>query len=87
MEKRAIGLNCGRKQKANVTAAVVASHGCGYLPKYAVCISCTAATSTTTEQDAVSTVEEVGVADGSLGFWQKMASNYPPLLSRIDAEK
>jgi hypothetical protein len=29
----------------------------------------------------------VGVAGGSLGFWLKMASNYPPLLSRNVAEK
>jgi hypothetical protein len=29
----------------------------------------------------------VGVAGGPLGFWLKMASNYPPLLSRNVAEK
>lgn len=31
--------------------------------------------------------EVVGVADGTLEFWLKMASNYPSLLSRNVAEK
>ena len=31
--------------------------------------------------------EEVGVAGDLLGFWLKMESNYPCLLSRTDVEK
>ena len=76
-------------RRANGTAAEAASHACEYLPMCAVCTDCKAAKTMRrrTAQDAVSTVEEVGVADELLGFWQKMASNYPSLLSRIDAEK
>lgn len=85
-ETRAIATNCVRMQTVSVTAVGLATHGCEYLPKYVVYTGYTEAT-TTSELDVVSMAEEVGVADELLGFWQKMGSNYPSLLSRTDAEK
>jgi hypothetical protein len=76
----------------------VASHACGYLPRYAAYIdymvgmSCLASCSPGLQLPAaglvvVVVVEEVGVADVKLEFWLKMESNYPCLLNRTVVEK
>jgi hypothetical protein len=87
VEMMAIVTNFVRMQRVSVTAVGPATHGCEYLPKYVVYTGYTEAKTKRTEVDVVSMAEEVGVAGDLLGFGQKMASNYPSLLSRIDAEK
>lgn len=98
--KRATATNCDRKRTASVlalaAAVVAANHGYGYLPRYAaytgyrVGMSCSpdyCSPGLHLSPDAGLQEEAVGVAGGKLGFWQKMANNYPYLLSRNDAEK
>ena len=74
--------------------AAVANHVSGYLPRCAAYIDytegtkCLASCSPGLHLPAAGlVVEEVGVADGKLGFWLKMESNYPCLLNRNVAEK
>jgi hypothetical protein len=73
--------------------AAAANHGYGYQPRYAACTGYRAGMNfcpdfhSPDSGGAVLSGEVVGVADVTLGFWLKMASNYPSLLSRIVAEK
>lgn len=97
-ETKAIVSNCDQKRRASglahLAAAVAASREYGYLPRYGVYISCKVGRSCflycfhdLTALAGVQAGEAVGVADVKLGFWLKMVSNYPFLLSRTVAGK
>lgn len=89
----ATGMNCGRMHTESVRAAVVASRGCGYLPRYVAYrdykagMRCSPDCSPACHRDAGLTAGEVGVAGGSLGFGLMRESNYPCQLSRNGGEK
>ena len=93
--KKATESNFGRMHREIVRVVVVASRGCVYLPRYAayrgyragrmhLVLNCYLGFHRDVGQQAE---EAVGVAGGSLGFWLKMVSNYPYLLSRNVVEK
>lgn len=79
--------------KVTAMAAVTASHGSVYLPKYAVYRGYRAGKRDfpgllqDLHQDVGQKAEAVGVAGVWPGSWQKMESNYPSQLSRTDGEK